>query len=290
MRKIILIIFLTFFSNANSQNKLHLSAIENSEKMIEAWNNKNASDFVEYLIIDENVDKERAVRMWEKSMSKDSIMMTDLKLLLFSEYKNTQQAYFNIKRGGVEFGLIGISRNNGENWLFSQLISIFNYNQFIEYFIPDLDPKFTYFDNHYKTRISIEKGKYLKELKFEKLSGKTTKITDYKGKIIVLNFWSTSCSPCIQEMPRLNKLVSQLKNKNIVFIAPALQDKNLKLMKDFLKKHSFDYEVVFYDYKNVDITAMPTHIIINKDSKVIAKLVGGQKENIDEIEEILKSL
>jgi thiol-disulfide isomerase/thioredoxin len=290
IRKLILIIFLSFFSIINSQNKLRESAIENSEKMMKARSDKNANDFVEYLINFQKLDKEIIIRMWEKSMSKDSRMMTDLKLQRISEYKNTVQAYFNIKKGGKELGLIGISRNNGENWKFSQLISIFNYNQLKEIFIPELDPTFSYFDKNYKTRISIEEGKYLKEFKFETLSEKVNKISDFKGKVVILNFWSTSCGPCIKEMPRLNKLVSQMKNKNIVFLAPALQDKNLKLMKDFLKKHSFDYEVVFYNYKNVDITTIPTHIIINKDSKVIAKLVGGQKENIDKIEEILKSL
>lgn len=291
MRKTILIIFLSFFSIVNSQNKLHKSAIENCGKMVKAWNNKEADKFVEYLTQNQYVNKERFIKDWKKAMmSKDFRVMSDLKLLRFSEYQNTQQTYFKLKSGGEEWGLLGISRNNGKTWNFSQFIGSFNYPQLKELFIPELDPIFTVFDKNYKTRTNFEKGKYIKNFEFEKLTGESNEISNYKGKIVVLNFWNTSCRPCIAEMPNLNKLVSKMKNKNVIFIAPASQNKNIKLMNKFLKKHQFNYEVVFYDYKNVGITILPTHIIIDKDSKVIAKLIGGQSQNIEKIENLLKSL
>jgi peroxiredoxin len=74
------------------------------------------------------------------------------------------------------------------------------------------------------------------------LSGKTYKSEDLNGKVVVLNFWSTFCPICAAETPELNKLVADYKNKDVVFIAFALNPKTD--VEKFLKKKPFSYEIV----------------------------------------------
>src|SRR5436853_6658072 len=76
-------------------------------------------------------------------------------------------------------------------------------------------------DNFKKSLI----GKPLADLSFVDLSGNKIQKKDLLGKVIVINFWFTSCQPCINEMPLLNNLVAAYKDTNVVFIAPALSAK-----------------------------------------------------------------
>ena len=91
------------------------------------------------------------------------------------------------------------------------------------------------------------------------------------GKVVVLNFWFTNCAPCIEEMPFLNKIVSDYKNTDVVFLSVA-NDDSLKLQ-NFLKTTKFDFKVVPYRGRVLIDTfklfsAWPTTIIINKLGKI----------------------
>jgi thiol-disulfide isomerase/thioredoxin len=61
-------------------------------------------------------------------------------------------------------------------------------------------------------------------LSFNDLSGKSHSLTDYRGKIVVLNFWATWCLPCREEMPMLSKLASGYADKEVVFLAVSIDD------------------------------------------------------------------
>ena len=92
--------------------------------------------------------------------------------------------------------------------------------------------------------------------------------------------WFIHCQRCVQEMPELNKLVQQYKNrKDIIFISLAT-DTNQELKK-FLTKKTFNYSVVpnqkSYITDTLNISTYPTHIIINKKG-TISKVVSDYKE------------
>ncbi len=77
----------------------------------------------------------------------------------------------------------------------------------------------------------LKPGNRLPDLQIEAENGEM-KLSDYRGKIIVLNDWATTCAPCIAEMPGLNKLVRKYKDKQVLFLA-ILDDKEnwVKFMK-----------------------------------------------------------
>jgi peroxiredoxin len=101
-----------------------------------------------------------------------------------------------------------------------------------------------------------------------------------KGKIVVLNFWFTTCLPCIKEMPELNELVEKYKKKNVVFLAIA-KDKE-DAVKKFLEKTPFNYNQVVSPAlcEQFSITGYPTSIVINKNG-VVKYVKKGVEFNIE---------
>lgn len=82
-------------------------------------------------------------------------------------------------------------------------------------------------------------GQQLPDFELHDLKGNKIKTEDLKGKPLVINFWFTSCVPCIQEMPALNEIKERYKNTDIVFLAITFDKKTT--VQNFLKKHSFDF-------------------------------------------------
>ena len=125
------------------------------------------------------------------------------------------------------------------------------------------------------------------------MKGNKVNLEDYKGKVIVLNFWFIACKPCIMEMPHLNKFVEKYKDEDVVFLAIANDDK--KQIENFLTKKKFDYTIapngrsIAYDW---GVNSFPTNIIIDKEG-VIAYSVSGYGSHMmpmmeKKIEELLK--
>ncbi|MEO5564518.1 MAG: TlpA disulfide reductase family protein [Chitinophagaceae bacterium] len=126
-------------------------------------------------------------------------------------------------------------------------------------------------------------GKKLSDFKFDDIKGNKLNRKELEGKVIVINFWFTSCKPCILEMPFLNELVAAYKDKDVVFIAPAL-DKEAGITK-FLQKFTFNYQVVAGQeaYANkLQVENFPTHIIADKKG-IIKQVEVGYNSGIKNI-------
>lgn len=116
-------------------------------------------------------------------------------------------------------------------------------------------------------------GKPLPPFHYVDLNGHVYNNENTKGKIVVLKAWSTSCIPCVEEFPELNRLVEKYKNRrDIVFVSIA-DDPKTKL-KSFMKRHPFSYAVVPTSAKYIeDIlrpTGYPAHWVINKQGIVVS--------------------
>src|SRR5687767_3514412 len=85
-------------------------------------------------------------------------------------------------------------------------------------------------------------GRSLADFKFTDHAGNKLHKKELEGKVVVMNFWFTTCQPCITEMPLLNELVAGYKDTGVVFIAPALNGK--EDIDRFLKKYGFNYQIV----------------------------------------------
>jgi peroxiredoxin len=117
------------------------------------------------------------------------------------------------------------------------------------------------------------KGKPFPDFHYVDLNGKVYTSANTKGKVVVLKAWSTSCIPCVAEMPELNKLVDKYKTrKDIVFVSIAFDSKE-KLQK-FSKRTLFKYAIVpvsmDYIQDTLHVTGYPAHWVINKQGVVVS--------------------
>jgi thiol-disulfide isomerase/thioredoxin len=82
-------------------------------------------------------------------------------------------------------------------------------------------------------KIGVNVGECSPDFSIQSIDGKTYSLSQFKGKIVLLNFWATWCKPCIVEMPSMQKAYLQLKKNNIEILAVSI-DTNEKEIKEFL--------------------------------------------------------
>jgi thiol-disulfide isomerase/thioredoxin len=121
-------------------------------------------------------------------------------------------------------------------------------------------------------RYSEMEGKFMPEYIFTDLNGNTLTKADTKGMFMIVKCWFIRCTSCVAEMPELNTLVDQYKNReDVLFISLASDTK--EELEVFLKKRKFSYRVVpgmdkyIKDY--LKINTYPTHLVVNKNGKII---------------------
>lgn len=120
---------------------------------------------------------------------------------------------------------------------------------------------------------------------------KVIKLSDYKGKTVVLNFWATWCGPCISEMPEINKVANELKKgDDAVLLAVNIGEDKATVVK-YLKDNGFDMSVLLDSDMQVagkyDITAIPTTIVVDKNGKIADTIIGST--SYDAIMEIVNN-
>jgi peroxiredoxin len=109
-------------------------------------------------------------------------------------------------------------------------------------------------------------------------NGKTVKLSDYKGQVVILDFWATWCGPCRMEIPGFVKLYNKYQDKGVHIIGVSLDRDGWTPVRPFMQQYNIDYSIVLGNQQVVSayggINAIPTTFIINKDGQVVDKVVG----------------
>ncbi|MFA6170637.1 MAG: TlpA disulfide reductase family protein [Candidatus Margulisiibacteriota bacterium] len=118
------------------------------------------------------------------------------------------------------------------------------------------------------------------------LAGKPIKLSDYRGKVIMLNFWATWCPPCRSEMPIMQKLHEKMADKPFVIVAVNLERGAGDAVCKFVAKEGYTFKVLLDNEGEVagrySIYSIPTTYVINKKGKVVDKLIGARDWLSDE--------
>ncbi|VAW53209.1 Thiol:disulfide oxidoreductase related to ResA [hydrothermal vent metagenome] len=121
------------------------------------------------------------------------------------------------------------------------------------------------------------------------------KLSDYKGKVILLNFWATWCPPCVREMPSMERLHQQINADNFKVIA-VNQMEDIDQVFAFTGQLEVDptFEILFDSSSSVSqqyaVRGLPTTYLIDKKGKIRYRAVGGRKFNHPEVIKIINSL
>jgi len=116
--------------------------------------------------------------------------------------------------------------------------------------------------------------------------GKTYRLSDYRGKVVILNFWATWCPPCRREMPALERLWQKVKNKEMVVLAVNVGE-NADIIFEFTGNYPVSFPLLMDKdgkvIENYPVQGLPTTYIIDPHGNVTHRAVGGREWDDDAI-------
>jgi cytochrome c biogenesis protein CcmG/thiol:disulfide interchange protein DsbE len=133
-----------------------------------------------------------------------------------------------------------------------------------------------------------EATKKLSELSFITLDGKEVKLSDYKGKLVLVNFWASWCPPCKEEMPIFEKVYQKYGDKDFVILAVNM-DTSESAMKEFLEKNRYSFPIVrIKGEAGLNIPGLPTSYLVDKDGSVKKIKLGIYRELEEDLYKLLQ--
>jgi thiol-disulfide isomerase/thioredoxin len=127
------------------------------------------------------------------------------------------------------------------------------------------------------------------------MDGETHTLSDYRGKVVMLNFWATWCPPCRREMPSLERLHSKLKERDFVVIA-VNQFEDPDLVFEFTGRLSLapSFPILFDRDSSVaeqfGVKGLPTTYLLDKAGRIRYRAIGGREFDHPEIERMIEDL
>jgi thiol-disulfide isomerase/thioredoxin len=132
----------------------------------------------------------------------------------------------------------------------------------------------------------LREGGEAPDFELTTLDGKTIKLSDYRGKKVILNFWATWCPPCKAEMPHMQNFYEENKDKGVEILAVNLtnMDKGIDDIQTFVKDYSLTFPIPL-DEEGVAGTTyqaftIPTSYILDEKGIITKKIVGPMDENM----------
>ena len=125
--------------------------------------------------------------------------------------------------------------------------------------------------------------------------GKVTSLEEFKGKLVLVNFWAPWCIPCRKEFPELEKLAEKYKGKAFQIIG-VTAEKNKRSINGFLKKRPVSFPILQDSegklHESLRVQTMPYTILLDRTGKELKRFQGfSREEGLDKIEkEILRHL
>jgi peroxiredoxin len=122
--------------------------------------------------------------------------------------------------------------------------------------------------------------------------GNLIRLSDYRGKVVILDFWATWCPPCRMEIPGYVKMYNKYKNDGLVIIGVSLDNDGWTPVRPFMKDYKINYPIVLANRDIINayggVSAIPTTFIINRKGEIVEKKIGARPEQY--FEELLNNL
>ena len=130
-----------------------------------------------------------------------------------------------------------------------------------------------------KNLILIKNPRLYEDVIFMNVKQKNVNLDDFKGKLIILNFWATWCAPCKEEMPSLDELQSNTKLNNLKIFPINIGQEDTSKSESFFKELNIKNLDIYIDApitlaKKFLLRGVPTTIIFNKEGKEFARIIG----------------
>lgn len=143
---------------------------------------------------------------------------------------------------------------------------------------------------------ALEVGAKVPSFTLPDMKGEKVSLADFKGQVVILNFWATWCPPCRHEMPEFNKMDAELKKSGeAVLLAVNLTDgrrETKSKVAQFLESNKYDFRVLLDSEGEAadifSIRGIPTTIVIDRDGVMREQIVGATTR--DRVMSVVKSI
>jgi len=110
-------------------------------------------------------------------------------------------------------------------------------------------------------------------------NGTEVKLGDFKGRVLLVNFWATWCAPCIRELPTLDRLQAELGGEGLLVLAVSQDRGGAAVAGPFLEKHDIRTLGLFLDPKmrlgrELAVRALPWTFLIDREGQIVGELPG----------------
>ena len=144
-----------------------------------------------------------------------------------------------------------------------------------------------------KNLVLTKNPKLYKDVIFMDINQKNVELDDFKGKLLILNFWATWCAPCKEEMPSLDNLQSNTELDKLKIFPINIGREDLSKSETFFKELNIQNLDIYFDApitlaKKFSLRGVPTTIIFNKEGKEFARIIGSIDFNDEEFINWLK--
>ena len=127
------------------------------------------------------------------------------------------------------------------------------------------------------------------DFELENSEGKRIRLSDFKGKVVILDFWATWCPPCRMEIPGYVDLYNKYKDQGLVIIGISLDRDGWTPVRPFMQDYKINYPIVMGNGQIVqaygNINSIPTTFTINRDGHIVDQKIGARP--VEYYEEIL---
>ncbi|MFB6232246.1 MAG: TlpA family protein disulfide reductase [Salinibacter sp.] len=117
------------------------------------------------------------------------------------------------------------------------------------------------------------------DLTLKTLDGRSIRLAQQEGRVLLINFWATWCGPCRKEIPDLKALHSKFNSKGLTVIGVALDRKGREVVKPYVEEQAIDYPIVVDSEGTVEaafgpIRGLPTTVVVNANGKITKRILG----------------
>ncbi len=134
-------------------------------------------------------------------------------------------------------------------------------------------------------------GRPAPEFKAFHLNGSVFHSTELRGEIVLLDFWAVWCPPCIEAIPKLNRLQKEFGSKNLKVLGIAVYSGTSGDVRRFMQEHKMEYMVVLGDEEALEafgVIGYPTYFLVDPEGKVRHQYVGELQNLYDLVENDIK--
>lgn len=137
-----------------------------------------------------------------------------------------------------------------------------------------------------------ERPKPLAAIQFEDANGQSRSLTDFRGKVVLLNIWATWCVPCRKEMPTLDRLQTKLGGTDFEVVALSI-DRRMDAVRKFFAEIGIRKLAMYLDSsakttRDLGAVGLPTTLLIDREGREIGRLIGPAEWDAPEITEVIR--